>query len=189
MICCYLKYFGDVPSYSLVVIASIARIDVTTGPGGAAHAALVDAAIEQLQKWLPGRVVAVYVEQQFTEPAVAKVSPELQESPADGFSLELRFASWLSGSESAGVRSVPTFLLPWFKVNKALIVPLSVDAHQRGALVVDASKLERRELDAIARLEIELSDKLSEIEHSAPQGLHSERVRFAHSVRRIKTLV
>jgi hypothetical protein len=150
---------------------------------------LVGAAIEQLQKRLAGRVVAVCVDQQFTEPAVAVVSPDIQARPADDFSLELRFASWLSGSEAAGLRTVPTFLLPWLTVAKALVVPLSVDGHQRGAIVVDASKLERRELDAIAQLAIELSDKLSEIEHRAPQGINSERVRFAYSVERIKTLV
>jgi hypothetical protein len=185
----WLKNFYAVPSYSLVVIACIARIDVNADPNGEAHSALVGTAIEQLQKWLPGRAVAVYVEQQFTEPAVARVSPESQARPVDGFSLELRFASWLSTGGSAALRTVPTFLLPWLKVPKALVVPLSVDGLQRGAIIVEASQLGRRELDAIARLEIELSDKLAEIEHSAPQGANSERVRFAHSVRRIRTLV
>lgn len=185
----WLKNFGAVPSYSLVVTACMARIDVNADPNGEAHSALVGAAIEQLQRWLPGRVVAVYVEQQFTEPAVARVSLESQARPADGFSLELRFASWLSTGGAAALRPVPTFLLPWLKVPKALVVPLSVDGLQRGAIVVEASKLGRRELDAIARLESELSDKLAEIEHSAPQGKNSERVRFAHSVRRIRTLV
>jgi len=183
-----LKNLAQTPSYWVEMTASLARIDVSVGPSREILDGLVQATLECLRQRVPTRVVAVYVEQQVSAPATANVWPETPR-PTDGFTLELRFASFLHGSESAGIRTVPTYLLPWLKAERVLVVPLTVEGFQRGAIVVDATKLGRKELDAISELEIELSDKLTEVEQQAPQGLMSERVRFAHSVRRIKTLV
>lgn len=172
-----------------MVTANVARIDIDVGPSEDALSRLVSAAARQLRESLPSRFVAIYVEQIFTAPAVVSIAPEIRSRPEDDFSLELRFAAWLSAPEEAAVRIVPTFLSPWLPVVRALVVPITIDGFQRGAVVVEASRLERQELDVIARIEAELSDKLADLDQSIPQGLHSERVRFAHSVKRIKTLV
>lgn len=167
--------------------AKVARVDADVGPGGALLARLVRAAVEQLRQWFPNRVVAIYVERQLDEPAIAQISPSKNQLPDDEYSLPLRFASWLTAIDATRVQAVPTYLLPWLPVPKALVMPLVVDGCHRGAIAVDAASLGRTEVRQIEQLAQRLSGKLQDFERRAPQGVDSVRDRFAHSVLRIKT--
>jgi hypothetical protein len=94
--------------------------------------------------------MAVYVERYREQPTVVRVVPTVSEVPVDGYSAELRFASWLVGISSPQLRSVPTYLTPWLPVKRVLVLPLRENEKHRGAVVVDALGLGRGE---VARLE------------------------------------
>ena len=168
---------------------------VMGSPGHAEHldesaraiSSLVESAAEALAVLLPGRVTAVYVEQHAHHPAVVRVAQGSGAPSSSDYTLELRMASWLGASTEAELRVVPTFLLPWISAVRALVIPLMIDGNWRGAIVVEASRLGRKELDTIAQLEQDIAGKLAKLEGTPPIGIASERVRFSQSVRRIKT--
>jgi hypothetical protein len=178
---------AKVPSYCLVVTANVARVEGGDGSSREILAQLIESALSTLRLWLPDSVLGVYLERQFEQAAIARVSPAIAPLPADGYSLELRFASWLATLGAPGVKAVPTFLYPWLPLAKALVIPLFVDGHHRGVMVVQASTLGRRQLSQLEQLAAEIEVTLAEHEHSAPQGMSSVRCQFANSVRRIKT--
>lgn len=181
-----LKPIDDLPSRSLVNTANLARLEVDVGSGGTRLAQLASASVGQLRQWFQDRVLAIYVERQFDEPALAQISPNVTAPPSDEYSLPMRFASWLTLLDAPQVRAVPTYLNPWLPLEKALVVPLVVDGHHRGALVLESAALSRVEVRRIEDLARQLSETLRDFERQSPQGVNTVRDRFAHSVRRIK---
>ena len=177
----------DLPSYCFVTMASVARYVTSESPSEETLSGLVESALETLRLWLPGKVLGLYVERQLNEPAMAKTSPWFAEVPTGEYSLELRFASWLTVLDAPRVQRVPTYLLPWLPIPKALVVPLFVNDCHRGAIVVEVSLLSRSEVEKISKLAEDISDTLREFEQSSPQGVDSVRGRFAYSMRRIKS--
>jgi hypothetical protein len=89
----------------------------------------------------------------------------VSEVPIDGYSVELRFASWLSGLPSPQLRSVPTYLAQWLPVKRALLLPLREGEKHRGAVIVDSLGLGR---DEVARLESVIEDFMATLSREMP---------------------
>jgi hypothetical protein len=168
-------------------MANVASSDSSSlRPLGETLGGLVDSALGKLRQLLPGRVLALYVERQLDESSIARTSPAVDAVPAgDEYSLELRFASWLTVLDAPRLRRVPTYLRPWLPLNKVLVVPLFVDDCQRGAIIAEPVGLQRSELEAITKFADEISTTLREFERSDPQGADGVRGRFARSMHRI----
>jgi hypothetical protein len=117
--------------------------------------------LEELRQQLPERVLAIYVARSAFEVSVVRVVPAFAAPALDGYSLEHRFASFLATIDTKGVRAVPTFLQPWLRVDRALVLPLIVRGHKSGALVVEVSALARRDAEILQAMISRISEALA----------------------------
>jgi hypothetical protein len=130
--------------------------------------------------------MAVYVERYREQPTVVRVVPSVTDVPVDGYSVELRFASWLAGIPSPQLRSVPTYLTPWLPVKRVLVLPLRENERHRGAVVVDSLGLGR---DEVARLESVINNFILTLSREMPllaDDTNGTVERIATSMCRIK---
>lgn len=171
--------------FDSLVTTSLIQLDLGTSAYGERLVRAAAVAVGALRSVVREGAIAIYLEPLLDELAVAQIDPMIAPAPADDYRLELRFASWLTTSETPRVRAVPQYLSTWLPLQKALVVPALDGKRRRGALVADASKLAREPLQQLEQLARELAEKLAEHEGRTPP-VDPARDRFVLSVRRIK---
>lgn len=115
-----------------------------------------EAILSELRQLLPDGGIGVYLDAIAGQSATAAVDPLVTALPHDGYSIELRLASWLIAVDAPTVRVVPTFLSPWLPMERCLVVPLIIEGTHRGALIAEVGYLSRGRVRAVEELAVRL---------------------------------
>lgn len=135
---------------------------------------------------VPDALVATFFDAVAEYPSRVGIEPLLRSLPDDGYSLELRLASWLLSVDTPVVRAVPTFLRPWLTVERVLVLPITCDGAHRGALIVEVGRLSRGRVRALEDLRDSLAERIGSLEaqwhssipsSSGPQSASLWRIR------------
>jgi len=133
------------------------------------------------------RVFALYIERMGELAAQACIVPETLKRPNDGYLLEHRFVSWLASVENKQLRGVPTFLMPWLPLKRALVLPLRADGRNLGAFVTESDGLKRQDVVDFESLVDEAVSLL--LEHQQTHArTDSVPNLLVNSIRRLRTI-
>jgi hypothetical protein len=144
--------------------------------------------LPELRELMPGGGIAVYLDAIGPQCATSAIDPLTVSPPRDGYSLELRLASWLIAVDVPAVRVVPTFLSPWLPMERCLVVPLVIEGTHRGALIVELGRLSRSRVRSIEELAARLAETIGHAderwfnrvdESEGPQSVSLWRVKAA----------
>lgn len=168
------------PSNSIVNHAKAMQLGHGGSQAVAAIVAVVEGELSVLGQQYSNRSIAVYLERHREQPTIVRVVPNVTGVALDGYSLELRFASWLASVDSPQLRSVPTFLSSWFHAKRALILPLRDEVRYRGAVVVDATSLGRAD---VLRFESVVVTLLATLASATSEGTSLCRIKNVDQVK------
>ncbi len=136
---------------------------------------------------VPDALVAVSFDAVAEFPARVGVDPLLQPLPDDGYSLELRLASWLLAVDTPVVCVVPTYLNSWLSVERALVLPIVYDGVHRGALIVEVGRLSRGRVRALEELRDSLAREIESLELQWHSSIPASSGAQSASLWRIRT--
>jgi hypothetical protein len=115
-----------------------------------------EAILTELRQLLPEGGIGAYLDTIGEQPATSAIDPLVTALPRDGYTLELRLASWLIAVDVPTLRVVPTFLSPWLPMERCLVVPLVIEGTHRGALIAEVGHLSRGRVRAVEEFAVRL---------------------------------